>query len=196
MCFDEVSEHAAILENSWINSHWPVTTLTSRLLVLVLSALFTEVSWKKLVSQNQMDTSIAWNWLFSQKFGDNSGILRIIFKIPEMSCLHFEQSQFLNLSHPEIAAKHSSCWWQFVALLKLWLYFYPSSKCVASWSAAWPGQGESVQSLSPSLYPLSYRIKIQSLNILKQISNVLIFTRNFKFTILRHLVPSVRNCVH
>ena len=179
MRFDEVSEHAGILENSWINSHWPVTTLTSRLLVLVLSALFTEISWKKLVSQKQMDTSIAWNWLFSQKFGDNSGILRLIFKIPEMSCLHFEQSQFLNLSHPEIAAKHSSCWWQFVALLKLWLYFYPSSKCVASWSAAWPGQGESVQSLSPYLYPLSYRIKMQSLNILKQIRNVLIFTPKF-----------------
>ena len=90
MSFDEVSEYAGILENGWINSHWPITTLTPGLEVLVLSALFTEILWKKLVSQGQMDTNIAWNWSFSQKFGDNSGILRLIFKIPEMSRLHFE----------------------------------------------------------------------------------------------------------
>ena len=141
MSFDEVSEYTGILVNGWVNSHWPVTTLTPGLEVLVLSALFTEILWKKLVSQNQMDTNIAWNWSFSQKFGDNSGILRLIFKIPEMSHHHFEQNQFLNPSHPEVAVKHSLCCWKCMALLKLWLYLYPSSKCIASLGAAWPGRG-------------------------------------------------------
>lgn len=136
MSFNEVSEYTGILENSWINSHSPITTLTPGPEVLVLLALFTEILWKKLVSQNQMDTNIAWNWSFSQKFGDNSGILKMSLKIPEISCLHFDQNQFLNPSHPEVAAKHSLCCWKCMALLKLWPYLYPSSKCIASLGVA------------------------------------------------------------
>lgn len=74
------------LENCWVNSHLPYNSsdYTSR---TDLSALLTEISWEKLVLQNQMVTDIACSWSFSQKFGDNSRSLRLIFKIPKMSVM-------------------------------------------------------------------------------------------------------------